>query len=245
LITQYCDQSWADHAPSWAERIEWLVEAGSADEGAKRALELRADEHLPGMRPLLFESVRSAALTRAATRLISERGPAAALSDGRPAGYLALLAADFVLARELLASACDAEPPRAQWLGYAGEAAWRLGDSFSALQAYCRASLLDPGAIDQEALTCRPVLELLDLSDELELSDEPLSYLAVLADLSGKHALDDVVAETTDPPRLAALLRRFRRARADGQLDEAGRIAAKRELARLSPPGLRELLRRL
>lgn len=93
------------------------------------------------------------------------------------------------------------------------------------------------------------MLELLDLHDELELSEVPLSYLAVLADLLGKHPLDDfaleVPAGASTPRRLAALLRAYRRDRASGALSEGDRIEAKRGLARLAPPGLRELLRRL
>ncbi len=248
LINQFTRQSWAEHVPAWAEGIIWLTEPSRADELARRALSISHDAQLPGSPRFLFESVRATALKRAAQRLIDERGVTAVLGDGRPAGYLALLAGDFALACELLEKACTAvENSNAQWLGYRGEAAWRRGETFAAMQSYGRASLVDPGAIDQEVLTCQPVLELLDLSDELELSDSPLTYLAVLADLAGKHPIEELAVPPLAPPavRLAGLLWAFRRSRAAGVLDEAGRIAAKREMLRLAPGGLRELLRRL
>lgn len=239
LLTSFGTQRWAEQVPAWAEAIAWLVEA----EAEARALSVRI-ERFPGISAVLFASVRSAALGRAALQSVSERGVAAALPDGRPAGYLPFVGGDFALARTLLAAACaEVGHANAQWLGYLGEAAWRLGDRHAALKAYCTASLVDPTQIDAEGVTCEPVLELLDLQDELELSDVPFSYLAVLADLQGAHALEEigVTAEAPNPLRLAAMLRAYRRDRPAGN----ARIEAKRALARLAPPGLRELLRRL
>lgn len=248
LLAHSIGQKWGD----WADGIAWLVEPTTGEESAQRALSLTttADVRFPGAPRFLREKVRAAALGRAVQQLISAGGPAAALSDGRPAGYLALVSGDFAQARTLLTAACDATAhSNARWLGYLGEASWRLQESFAAMQCWCRASLIDPSRIDLDWLTAAPVLELLDLHDELEVSEEPLSYLAVLADLLGKHPLDDfaieVPANATTPRRLAALLRAYRRDRASGALGEAARIEAKRALARLAPPGLRELLRRL
>ncbi len=223
LVVQFGDQTWAAQAPAWATALEQLSSAS-----AEALLSL---QRFPSMAQFLFERVRTAALVRAAVRL----GAAGTLADGRPAGYLALVAGDFVLARRLLSSRGDARS-----LGYLGEAAWGQGDAFSALQAYCRASLV--GEVDQAHVSCQPVLELLDLGDELEI-EEPFAWLAVLADLSGKHALGELEVNTSAPLRAAGLLRAYRKTRST--LDEPGRIAAKRELARISPAGLRELIRRL
>lgn len=239
LLASFGTQRWAEQVPAWADALAWLVEADLT----ARALSVRI-ERFPGISGALFESVRSAALSRAALQLIAAQGAAAALPDGRPAGFLAFVGGDFLLARTLLAAACvEVGHSNAQWLGYLGEAAWRLGDQHTALKTYCTASLVDPARIDADCVTCEPVLELLDLQDELELSDVPFSYLAVLADLQGKQALEEVVlpAEASPPLRLAALLRAYRRDRPA----ENARIEAKRALARLAPPGLRELLRRL
>ena len=245
LLARSIGEKWGD----WADGIAWLVEPTTGEESAQRALSLTTtgDLHFPGAPRFLREKIRAAALGRAVQQLTSAGGPAAALSDGRPAGYLALVIGDFAQARTLLTAACDASGnSNALWLGYLGEANWRLQESFAAMQCWCRASLIDPSRIDLDWLTAAPVLELLDLHDELELSEAPLSYLAVLADLLGKHPLDDFALEAppdaSTPRRLAALLRAYRRARPS---TEAERIEAKRGLARLAPPGLRELLRRL
>ncbi|MDP1829055.1 MAG: hypothetical protein Q8L48_37680 [Archangium sp.] len=245
LLARSIGQTWGD----WGDGVAWLVEPASGEESAQRALSLTA-LHFPGAPRFLVEQVRGAALRRAVQQLTAAGGPGAALSDGRPAGLLALIAGDFVLARALLAAACDASGhSNAMWLGYLGEASWRLGEWFAAMQCWCRASLVDPSRIDPAWVTAAPVLELLDLHDELELTGTPFSYLAVLADLRGKHPLDDfaleVPASASVPRRLAALLRAYRRDRASGALDESGRIEAKRVMARLGPPGLRELLRPL
>ncbi len=232
----------------WAEGISWLVEPVTGDASAQRALSL-TELQLPGAPRFLREQVRGAALRRAMQQLIAA-GPDAALPDGRPAGYLALVAGDFELARAMLIAACDASGnSNAQWLAYLGEANLRTNHPGAAMQCWCRASLIDPSKIDQDWLTSAPVLELLDVHDELELSEAPLSYLPVLADLLGKHPLDDFAleapADASTPRRLAALLRAYRRDRATGVLGEGERIEAKRVMARLAPAGLRELLRRL
>jgi hypothetical protein len=244
LVAQSPAQKWGD----WADDIAWLIEPASGEALAMRALALNtpADAHLQGAPRFLREKVRSAALRRALQQLTAEALPA--LADGRPLGFLALEAGDFVLARTLLTAACEASG-NALWLGYLGEANWRVGERFAAMQCWCRASLINPSAIDQQWMTGEPVIELIDLHDELELSELPLSYLAVLADLLGKHALDDFALEmpgdASTPRRLASLLRAYRRARASGSLDDAGRIEAKRAMARLAPVGLRELIRPL
>lgn len=248
LLAHSIGQKWGD----WAEDVAWLIEPTTGEELALRALSLTAtgDLHFPGAPRFLREKVRGAALRRAAHQLIAAGGPEASLRDGRPVGFLALSAGDFGLAREQLTKACDASGnSNALWLGYLGEANWRVNEWFAAMQCWCRASLIDPSKIDEEWVTGTPVLELLDLHDELELPDAPLSYLAVLADLLGKHALDDfaleVPVDAPAPRKLAALLRAYRRDRANGALPESGRIEAKRAMARLSPPGLREHLRQL
>ena len=130
LISQFGDQTWAAQAPAWATALEQL---SSALPEALLSL-----ERLPSMTQFLFGRVRTAALLRAARQL----GADGTLADGRASGYLALVAGDFALARQLLSGRGDARS-----LGYLGEAAWGQGDAFGALQAYCRASLV--GEIDQ------------------------------------------------------------------------------------------------
>jgi hypothetical protein len=247
LISAFTGQPWAESVPRWVETLSWLVGAPTADEQAQRALALAKEEHLPGMSATLFELVRGSALKKSASRLLEEGGVTATFGEARPAGFLLLVGGELATAKTQLSAASEAVgDSNAAWLGYLGEASWRLGDSFGALQSYCRASLLDSSRIDQEHLTCQPVLDLLDLGDELEV-ESPLSHLAVLADLAGRHPVDEVQASSASsaPVRLAAQLRAYRRDRASGVLDEAGRLAAKRELARLAPAGLRELIRRL
>jgi hypothetical protein len=248
LLARFGSRRWAGRVPAWADGVAWLVE----DEPAPRALSLGTDEvaraRFPSAPGELIRLIRLSALRRAAQQLIAQGGAAASLPDGRPAGWLVLCGGDFALARALLSAACEAVGnENGLWLGYLGEAAWGMGDRFSALKAYCAASLVDPQRIDVEGVLCPPVLELLDSADELELTEPSQSWLAVLADLGTMHALEDralqLPAEPTDVQRLAALLRTWRKDRAS--LDERAKIEAKRAMAKLAPPGLRELLRRL
>jgi hypothetical protein len=248
LLAQFGSQRWAERVPAWADGVAWLVQA----EPATRALALRDDEvaraRFPSGSGELIRLVRAAALRRAAQQLLAEGGVVASLPDGRPAGWLVLVGGDFASARAHLAAASDAVGNQnGLWLGYLGEAAWGMGDRFSALKAYCTASLVDPQRIDVEGVACQPVLELLDGADDLELPGAAQSWLAVLADLQTMHALEDgalqVPAEANAAQRLAALIRTWRRDRVS--LDERAKIEAKRAMARLAPPGLRELLRRL
>jgi len=248
LLAEFGSQRWAERVPAWADGVSWLVEG----EPALRALALGSDDvaraRFPSASGELIRLIRLSALRRAAQQLIALGGAQAALPDGRPAGWLVLAGGDFALARSLLWAACEAVGnSNGLWLGALGEAAWGLGDRFGALEAYCRASLVDPQRIDVEGVVCTPVLELLDSADELELTGPSQRWLAVLADLQTMHALHDwaleVPAEPTDVQRLAALLRTWRRDRVS--LDERARIDAKRAMVKLAPPGLRELLRRL
>lgn len=257
LLSRFLGQDWAARALDWADAIEWLVgrpgEALAAQTQVERALVLvGADGELrfPAAAKWLVVEIRRAALGRAVERLVAEQGPGARLDDGRPAGVLLLLAGDAERAHPMLAAACAARgEPDARWLGYLGEAAWRCGQSHGALEAYGRACLVDPTAIDEAQLTCTPVLDLVDLGVDLELEPPVLAYVPVLADLQAVLMLDDLALTAppgaTAPRRLAALLRAYRGARAAGTLDEAARIAAKRELLRLAPVGLKELLRRI
>jgi len=248
LLAQFGSQRWAERVPAWADGVSWLLQV----EPARRALELGDPEvarvRFPSASGELIRLIRLSALRRAAQQLIARDGAAASLPDGRPAGWLVLAGGDFALARSLLSAACEAVGnSNGLWLGCLGEAAWGMGDRFSALKAYCAASLVDPQRIDVDGVACRPVLELLDTADELELSDPSQSWLAVLADLQTMHALDDgalqLPADPTPARRLAALLRTWRRDRVS--LDERAKLEAKRAMAKLAPPGLRELLRRL
>lgn len=93
LVAQFTHQSWAAKAPAWVDALAWLKAATSVDEFAQRT-QLLDEGRLPGMTPALFKEVRSEALKAAAHRLVAERGARAALSDGRPAGYLALMSGD-------------------------------------------------------------------------------------------------------------------------------------------------------
>lgn len=257
LFRRFLGQGWAARAPEWAQSIEWLVGKGgevpSVEEQGARAQALLGEDgaaRLPEAPGYLLEGLRSAAVRRAVERLVAERGVTARLPDGRPAGYLLLLAGDARGARSSLEQACAAvDLADARWLGYLGEAAWRCGDVHAALEAYALACLVDPLAVDSESITCRPVLDLIDLGDDLELDPPVLGYVPVLADLHGTHPLDDraidLRLEPTTARKLAGLLRRYRARRSAGTLDEAARIEAKREMLRLAPAGLRELFRRI
>jgi len=257
LFSRFLGQDWAGRALDWADAIEWLVgragETLDAQAQVERALALEgadAELRFPEAAKWLLVEVRRAALGRAVERLVAEQGPGARLDDGRPAGVLLLLAGDAERAHPVLTAACaELREQDARWLGYLGEAAWRSGQHHGALAAYCHACLVDPTAIDEALLTCAPVLDLVDLGVDLELEAPVLAYVPVLADLQAVLMLDDLALATPPgaaaPRRLAALLRAYRSARAAGTLDEAGRLAVKRELLRLAPVGLKELLRRI
>ena len=257
LLRRFLGQRWADRAPGWAESIDWLVgragEELTVDEAVARAQAVLGPEgqaRFPEAPGYVLKGVRSSALGRAVERLVAERGAGARLSDGRPAGYLLLLADDAPRARSVLAAACASGGfSDARWLGYLGEAAWRCGEVSAALDAYGVACLEDPTAVDMEMVTCQPVLDLIDLGEDRELEAPVLGYLPVLADLNAVHPLDDRALELPSQPtparRLAALLRGYRSLRASGALDEPARIGAKREMLRVAPAGLRELLRRI
>lgn len=258
LVQKFLGQRWTERAPEWAEGIEWLVGTKSApltaegqverarsllDDGAARA-------RFPEVTDYLLGRIRSGALHRAAARLTAEHGPGARLDDGRPAGYLLLLANDPALARAYFTAAEEVDTaPDARRLGYLGEAASRVGDETAALRAYATASLIDAAAIDAEALQCAPVLELLGEAEDRELPEAAINYLPALADLLGKLPLDD--AALNPPPgagyarRLAKLLRDYRRKRARRDFGQQARLAAKREMHVDAPEGLKELLRGL
>ena len=104
---------------------------------------------------------------------------------------------------------------------------------------------VEPAAVDERELTCRPIMDLLDACGELGLEDG--AWLPVVADLQGRLPL---AAESTPAPagasaaRLAAaLLFVYRQGQRSGQSD-AARIGQKRSLLALAP-ALRELIRRL
>lgn len=256
LVRRFLGQSWAERAPRWADDVEWLVGTLNAplelEAQVARALELsRSDAalRLDGAPSYLVRAVRAAALRRASERLLAERGAAAELADGRPAGWLLLLAGEPAAARAALEAGCAAlSPPRARWLGYLGEAAWRCGDASAALAALSAACLQDAKAVDLEVVTCTPLLDLVDLGEDLEL-EPALDYLPVLADLRGVCALQGHMSSyqaRSPAQRLAERLAWYRTERAKGGLaDDAARLAAKRELLALAPGGLKELLRRL
>jgi hypothetical protein len=255
LFSRFLGQGWAARALEWADTIEWLVGRGAevpgVDEQVARAralAEAGGAARLPEAPGYLLDGVRLAALRRAVGRLVAERGAAASLPDGRPAAYLLLAAGDADGAHSALEAACaTVASVDARWLGYFGEAAWRRGQAHQALELYCRACLEDPLAVDQEQLTCQPVLDLVDLGEDLELEVPVLAFVPVLADLRGLLLLDDRALQPWPSPtlaqRLCGLLRRYRIRRAAGSLDEGARIEAKRELMRVAPRGLRELLR--
>lgn len=250
LVKKFHSQEWAKQTPAWAAGIEWLVEPVTALEQTRRALELlessAAARRFPQAPEAILRPVRRAALGRAAQRLIDEGGPAARLPDGRPAALLALLGGDGPLAVRLLSAAC-AEQPNAGWFVNLAEAATLAGDAETALLAWCRAGLVDPGAVDVARVETPAVLDLLDQAEDLELPAPLAGWVPVLADLIGLVMLDDLALR--DSPQahasqtVAKRLREFRKQR--GALEEKARVALKRELVRAAPEALRELLRPL
>jgi hypothetical protein len=127
------------------------------------------------------------------------------------------------------------------------EAATLAGDAETALLAWCRAELVDPASVDVTRVETPAVLDLLDQAEDLELPTPLAGWVPVLADLTGLVLLDDLALRESPNPlasqAVAKLLREYRARR--GALDEKARVAMKRELLRIAPEGLRELMRPL
>ena len=262
LNQRFLGQRWADHAPDWALGIEWLVgppsDARSIAEQIDRVLALwddsAASAHFPELPRYVLVALRAEASRRAALRLAAERGPTALLTNGEPVGWLLLRAGNVADAREQLSAALaalvtvnDGFPAARAW-SWLAEAEWLAGDAAAAIRAYCRACLLG-GAVTEPEITCESILDLFDTAADLDLPEPITDWVPVLADLRGLVRLGE---EATAPPldaaparRLAAELAEYRLRRAAGALDEAARIGAKRNMARLAPPSLRELLRKV
>ncbi len=250
LLKKFHSQEWAGQAPAWAAGIEWLVEPAKALEQAQRALGLLESEtaalRFPRAPEAILRPVRRTALGRAAQRVVDEGGPAAQLDDGRPAAVLALLGGDWPLAVRLLTDACAARP-EASWFVSLAEAATLSGEEETALRAWSGAGLVGPDTVDLARVETPAVLDLLDQAEELELPAPLLGWVPVLADLTGAAGLDDLAFRESPKTHLsqsvAALLRGYRARR--GALEEKARVALKRELAKVAPAGLRELIRPL
>lgn len=239
----------AQRWPTWADGLDELRGGEGALAQVERALLLlspaRAAQRFPEMSGARLHQVRGSALCRAARRLQDEQGAAARLPDGRPLGFLYLLAGRPTEAALSLRLHDHARPGQGQVLGYLGEALWRCGEERGAVLSYRDAYLHEPAAVDERELTCRPVMDLLDACGDLGLEDG--AWLPVVADLQGRLPL---AAESTPAPagasaaRLAAaLLFVYRQGQRSGQSD-AARIGQKRSLLALAP-ALRELIRRL
>ena len=241
LNRRFLAQGWAARAPDWADSLDAFNAAPTPEAMGQRALDLlEPARSLPDAPRTIVRAVQSAATTRAAQALIAAKGPAARLGDGRPAAVLPLLAGDAARAQALLREACDAHDD-AQWCVLWAQAADQAGDAGGGARAWCRACVLDPAVLDAAQVDGEIVLALLDEADELELPEPMGLWLPVLADLHGVVLLEDVALRSTNPAVVA--LRRYRVHRRE--LDEAARIAAKRELSRLLPAGLRGRLRAL
>jgi hypothetical protein len=146
---------------------------------------------------------------------------------------LPLLTGDAPLALRLLREACDAHLD-ATWLVALAQAATACGDATTAVRAWCQACLLDPSRVDAATIDCTPVLELPELvAAWLPLAGRPAGRGAARRPRAGPRrdagaaGRRDAVQVPGWPPRL----------------DEPARIAAKRELMKLVPPGLRDRLR--
>lgn len=242
--------------PGWADGIEHLIgslDPASAREQVARAMSLDEDgmaQRFPEMSATLRNRIRRAALSRAAARLLHEEGMTAGLPDGRPAGYLHLLAGmpeEAALALQGQVRAWTEAHGRGVLLGYLGEALWRCGRRKEALVTYRDAYLEVPLAVDEAELSCPPIMDLLDSCAERELPGDRRGWLPVLADLQGRIPLlgsrVPVAAEDFPAGRSAALLSAYRQRHSDG-MEDAERIARKRQLLKLAP-ALKEHLRRI
>lgn len=238
----------------WLDDLAWLAAEGGADAAGlvARALVFARPppdaDRFAGMPPGLRDRIARGALAHAAWRLAAAQGPAAQLPDGRPAGWLLLLADRAEEAATMLAAAAASLPEDGPVHACLGEAAWRCGRRQQALAAYVQACLVAPEAVDEAEVTCTPVHDLLDHAAELELPDPATVWVPVLADLGGHVSLLGLAVE---PPvggaaaqEVARLLHTYRRRRRDGALPEGERLALKRAMLRLAPQ-LRELVRRL
>ncbi len=245
-------QSWL----AWSNGIEQLLgnpTEGSAQEQAVRALSLWEGTSVlrfPEMSTALLGQLGAAALCRAASRLLAEEGMISQLPDGRPAGYLFLLARrseEAVAALQSQANAWTDKKGRGLLLGYLGESLYRCHRSQEALVAYRDAYCEDPLSVDETELTCRPIMDLLDTCAELDLPDDSRGWLPALADLLGVIPLAGCRIPSTDGASAAqtclVLLAAYRRKQSEG-MDDAERIRRKREILKLAP-GLKEPLRRV
>jgi hypothetical protein len=111
------------------------------------------------------------------------------LPDGRPAGHLLLLADRPEEAVAMLTAATVALPHDGLVHACLGEALWRCSRRQPALAAYVHACLIGREAVDEAAVTCTPVHDLLDRAAELELPGAATAWMPVLADLDGEASL--------------------------------------------------------
>jgi hypothetical protein len=109
LNRRFLSQAWATRAPDWADSLDHFNAASTPEAMGERALGLLdAARTLPDAPRTIVRAVQSAATTRAAQALLADKGAAAQLADGRPAGVLPLLAGDAAHAETLLRAACEA-----------------------------------------------------------------------------------------------------------------------------------------
>ena len=260
-VTRLPDWQPASLWPRWAEDLERLVgtevEPLPAPEQVARARVLVASSRddgphrtdgglFEGMSASLRERLATAAMLRAVSRLTEIEGPSARLPDGSIAAALLIGIGSPEAAVGALFAATGSEPTNGRLRALLAEALTLAGRRNEALVECRDACLHDPLALEGLEPSCPAVLDLLDTAGELDLPDPAGAWLPVLADLEGKLLLP---AWATPAPAGACRARVIAACLADyrvqqREVNEPGRIAAKREILRLEPK-LKELVRRL
>jgi tetratricopeptide (TPR) repeat protein len=248
--SQFPDWARGEHWPRWIDELDSLLQPGSFAALAERLVAERAEgsglfADLPG--ELRGELVNEL-LLRTASELLDAEGARAELLDGKPAGYLCLLARRLERAIEALATRIAQCPRDGRGRGYYAEALWRSGRQHEAVEQFRDAYLIDPEAVDEAWNSCRAIHELLDQAAELELPGNPATWVGPLGEMQGvwpPTSTSVELASGTAAWQIAAdTLLRLRRQQRAGHLNEAERIAFKRALLRCAPQ-LRDLVRRL
>lgn len=231
--------------PSSLSALKWLAAweqpEVNASEQATRALRFaRGEEHdrFVGFRQKMRSRLCEGAARRAAARLCQWQGPDARLNDGRPAGYLLLVAGLADEAEIMLAGAAGAAPTDGKVLSCLAEALWRAGKHDAGIRAFSHAALVDFSGIDDDDVETVPIQKLLVEADDLALPGDARAWIPTLADLSGIAPLPvEALSERESPvaaKRCAALLFLYHRERATGAPEHA-LLALKREMLRVAP----------
>jgi tetratricopeptide (TPR) repeat protein len=250
VASRFPDWAQGEHWPRWIDELERLLQPGASVARTERLVAERTEGSslfagLPGeLRRELVDEL----LVRTASELLDAQGARAELPDGKPAGYLCLLAGRLDRALEALTKRIAQYPRDGRSRGYRAEVLWRSGQQREAIEQFRDAYLIDPEAVDEAWISCEAVHELLDQAAELELPGNPAAWVGPLGEMQGVWPQTPASVErpigTAAWQMAADILLRFRQQQRAGLLSEAERIGFKRALLRCAPQ-LRDLVRRL